>query len=320
MTTETPLWSSGFRRLYCDATAFDSFSAFHPISFKRVLPFQSPDEAVDDRNLIAAEEAHLTERSDATRRNVVDEYFRCGLLQEAEAANLRSVIDCFDTDFFELMGLVYANAGMFRCALRWYRELIKVLETQNPSLRSDEESVYASAGYCLYSLGLFEEAIAWSKSCIGPRQMADTICEALIGYEVQSDGGEILRIERSGSRTRYTLCAPEAGDVSQRVAQLKTAIHALIPFHEVYIDWVKRESPVAETQPEGYPFKVELGGGSLLRHRMNLIFATCGQADALADKGYVFEARRLLAEAAVLEPNASFVSERLRVLNLQPST
>lgn len=320
MTTETPLWSSDFKRLYCDATAFDSLSAFHPISFKRVLPFQSPDEAVDDRNLIEAEDAHLAERSDATRRGVVEAYFRCGLLPEAEATDLKSVIDYFAADFFDLMGLVYANAGMFRCALRWYRELIIELEKQNPNLRSDEESVYASVGYCLYSLGLFEEAIAWSKSCIGPYQMADTICQALLGYEVQSGGGEILRIERSGSRTRYTLGSLDPGDVSQRVAQLKTAIHALTPFHEVYIDWIDRESPGAATQPEGYPFKVELGGGSLLRHRMNLIFATCGQADALADKGYVLEAKRLLSEAAMLEPNASFVSERLRVLNHQPST
>lgn len=126
MTTETLPWSSDFKRLYCDATAFDSFSAFHPITFKRVLPFQSPDEAVDDRNLIEAEEVHLAERSDAARRNVVEEYFRCDLLPEAEATDLRSVIDYFDADFFELMGLVYANAGMFRCALRWYRELINV--------------------------------------------------------------------------------------------------------------------------------------------------------------------------------------------------
>jgi len=299
---------------------FDSFSAFHPISFKRVLPFQSPHEAVDDRNLIEAEEAHLAERCDATRRNVIEEYFRCGLLPEGEAASLRSVVDYFDTDFFDLMGLVYANAGMFRCALRWYRELIRVLETENPNLRSDEESVYASAGYCLYSLGLFEEAIGWSKSCIGPLQMADTICQALIGYEVQTDGGEILAIERSAGRTRYTLSSSEPADVSQRVARLKTAIRALAPFHEVYFDWIKRGSPAAEVQSVGYPFRVELDAGSLIRHRTNLIFAICGRADALADNGYVLEAKRLLAEAAMLEPNASFVSERLAVLNHQPFT
>ena len=315
MNAGSPLWSSDFSRLYCDATVFDSFSAFHPISFKRVLPFQAADEGMDDRNLLEAEEAHLAERSDVTRRKVVEAYFRCGLLPEAEAADLGSVIDYFDADFFELMGLVYANVGMFRCALRWYRELIRALETQNPNSRSDEESVYASAGYCLYSLGLFEEAVAWSKSCIGPRQMADTVCQALLNYEVQSLGGEMLRIERSGSRTRYTLGAPETGDESQRIDQLKTAIHALAPFHEVYVDWISGESPVAETQPEGYPFKIELDGGSLLRHRMNLIFATCGQADALAGKGYVLEAKRLLWEVEVLEPNAGFVSERLRVLN-----
>jgi len=58
-----------------------------------------------------------------------------------------------------MMGLVYANAGMFRCALRWYRERIEYLETQQPNLRSDEESVYASVGYCLYSLGLLKKPL-----------------------------------------------------------------------------------------------------------------------------------------------------------------
>jgi hypothetical protein len=34
-------------------------------------------------------------------------------------------------DFFDLMGLVYASAGMYICALRWYREFIRELEAQN---------------------------------------------------------------------------------------------------------------------------------------------------------------------------------------------
>ena len=320
MTTETPFWSSDFRRLYCDATAFDSFSALHPISFKRVLPFQSPDEAVDDRNLIAAEEAHLAERSDATRRGVVEEYVRCGLLQESEATDLKSVIDYFAADFFELMGLVYANAGMFRCALRWHRELIKELDTQNPNLRSDEEDAYASVGYCLYSLGLFEEAIAWSKSCIGPRALANVVCEALIAYEVQPVGGEIQAVERSGPRTRYTVSAIDASDAAQSVARLKEAMKVFAPFEDVYFDWIACGSPGPGVQAEGYPFKAEYDASCLLRHKMNLIFATCWQADALAERGYIPEAKRLLAEATMLEPNASFVSERLRVLDHQPST
>ena len=64
------------------------------------------------------------------------------------------------------------------------------LETQKPEPNTtpDAESVYASAGYCLYSLGLFEEAIAWSKSCIGPRQLADTVCRAMLNYEAQLPG------------------------------------------------------------------------------------------------------------------------------------
>jgi len=44
MNTDIPLLSSGFRRLYCDATVFDSLTAFHPVSFKRVLLFQSQDQ------------------------------------------------------------------------------------------------------------------------------------------------------------------------------------------------------------------------------------------------------------------------------------
>jgi hypothetical protein len=47
---------------------------------------------------------------------------------------------------------------------------------------------------------------------------------------------------------------------------------------------------------------------------MNLIFATCGQADALIKRGYLSEAKRLLSEAAMLEPAASFVQERLAAL------
>jgi len=43
----------------------------------------------------------------------------------------------------------------------------------------------------------------------------------------------------------------------------------------------------------------------------NLICATCAQADALVGRGYRLEAKRLLAEAAMLEPAASIVLERL---------
>jgi hypothetical protein len=133
MSTELPLLSSDFKRLYCDATVFDSFSAFHPISFRRVLPFQLQDSIVDDRHLIHAEEGHLAHKTDGTRRQVVDEYLRCGLLQQADAFQLQNTVDFFSSDFFEMMGLVYANAGMFRCALRWYRELIAELETKRRS-------------------------------------------------------------------------------------------------------------------------------------------------------------------------------------------
>src|SRR6266404_6027910 len=196
MTTDTPHFSDGFQRLYCDANVFGSFSVFHPISFAGVLPFQSRDLIVDDQILIQAEEAHLADRNDHTRREVIDAYVKCGMLPEVEADNVKSAIDYFGFDFFELMGMVYANAGMFICALRWYREFIAELEA-NPRSGLDSESVYASVGYCLYSLGLFAEAISWSKSCMGPRPMADALCRALINYEVEPSGGVIQTIERS---------------------------------------------------------------------------------------------------------------------------
>jgi len=151
MTTEIPPFSSGFQQMYCDAAVYDPFSALHPISFQRVLPFQAADPVVDDPRLVLAEQAHLAERNDDTRRAVVDAYLNWGLLEKESADNLKTVLALFGFDFFELMGLVYANAGMFICALRWYREFVAELET-NPRSGLDNESVYASVGYCLYAL------------------------------------------------------------------------------------------------------------------------------------------------------------------------
>ena len=314
MNNEIRHLSRGFQRLYCDATVLEPFSVLHPISFRRVLPFQPEDPVMDALHLIHAEEAHLADRNDDTRRGVIEAYCTCKLVQEVEAADLKSVIDYFAADFFELMGLVYANAGMFICALRWYRELIRDLETASPNSRSDVDSVYASVGYCLYSLGLFEEAIAWSKVCIGPRQTADAVCQALIGYEAQLAGGVIRGIERSGSRTRYSVSALEPAHANQTTTRLKAAVNAFAPFEEIYIDWVSHNLPAPAIQPDGYPFKVELDAGNLTRHKMNLLFATCGQADALVERGYVAEAKRLLLEAAMLEPEASLVWDRIKAL------
>lgn len=317
MNAEIPRFSSGFERLYCDATVFASFSAFHPISFARVLPFQSQDRVVDDPDVIQAEEAHLADKDDDTRRRIVDAYFKCGLLQEAEAVSLKDVIDFFGAEFFELMGLIYANAGIFICALRWYREFIQQLENQSSNAGSgmDSDGVYASVGYCLYSLGLFEEAISWSKSCIGPHQASDLVCRTLIGYEAQLAGGTIVAVERAGTRTRYTVGAPvEGAQASEATARLKTAIKALAPFEDIYMDWLSRDAPPPEIQADGYPFRVERDAGDLPRHKMNLIFAICCQADALVERGLVAEAKRLLFEAAMLEPEATFVWERLKML------
>ena len=313
MKTDIPPFSNGFQQLYCDATLFDPFSALHPISFRRVLPFQAGDTVVDDPRLAGAEHAHLAERSDETRRAVVDAYFECGLLEKEDADNLKSVIDLYGFEFFELMGLIYANAGSFICALRWYREFVAELET-NPRSGLDNESVYASVGYCLYALGLFPEAISWSKSCIGPRPTADAVCQALINYEAELAGGAIRSVECAASRTRYTVNAFEEAHASQTAPRLKATLTAFAPFQEIYIDWVNHDAPAPEVEPDGYPFRVERDASSLPRHKMNLIFATCGQADALVERGFTAEARRLLYEAALLEPGATIVWDRIKAL------
>lgn len=314
MNTDPLHLSDGFQWLYCDVAVFDAFSAWHPISFRRVLPFQAQHPVVDDPRVIAAEEAHLAARNDESRRGVVEAYRQCGLLSEEDADNLSPVVDYYGADFFELMGEVYANAGMFICALRWYREFIVELETRHPDSASDTESVYASVGYCLFSLGLFEEAIAWSKSCIGPRQMADTVGRTLIGYEAQELGGVIQAVDRAGPRTRYVVSAPDPAYASQFAPRLKAAMQAVAPFQEFYIDWIGPDTPAPEIQPDGYPFQVERDARNLTRHRMNLIFAIGWHADALIARGYVGEARRLLFEAAMLEPEAGFIQARIGAL------
>jgi hypothetical protein len=305
--------SPAFQALYCDPLVFASFSDFHPISFARVLPFQVNDVVMDDHQLLVAEEALLAGASEETRLRVLEGFLQCRLLSSEEVENLRPVIDFFEADFFEFMGVIYANARRFRCALRWHRELVRHLESvPNAGLRTDCESVYASVGYCLYALGLFEEAIAWSKACIGPRQVADTVSRALIGYEAGPGGGALQTIQRVGSRVRYTVSAFDAAFTSQSTPRLKEAMKAVAPFHEVYMDWVTPEWKAPEQV--GYPFEPEFDATTLVRHRMNLIFATCGRADVLMAKGFLEEAKRLLHEVMVMEPAAECVSERIRLL------
>jgi hypothetical protein len=93
MATDLPLFSEGFQRLYCDPSVFASFSTFHPISFVRVLPFQSQDRVLDDARLIRAEAAHLVNQNDQTRREVIEAYGQCDLLSAAEADNVKTAID-----------------------------------------------------------------------------------------------------------------------------------------------------------------------------------------------------------------------------------
>src|SRR5215469_7644148 len=124
MKTETAVLSGDFQRLYCDASVFGGFSTLHPISFTRVLPFQAEDPVVDDARLIAAEMAYLSDPNGATGLAVVEALGQCSLLSAEDIAGLKPELDNVDGDFFEYVGDVYANAGMFICALRWYRECI----------------------------------------------------------------------------------------------------------------------------------------------------------------------------------------------------
>jgi tetratricopeptide (TPR) repeat protein len=316
MNTETSRLSPEFARLYCDPAAYDWYSILHPVNLRRVLPFQPEDEVVDDAGLLCAENAHLAERNDDTRRAIVEAYARCELLPEEEAANLKSAIDFFDTDFFELMGLLYANAGMFKCALRWYREQITELEANRPNSRSDSEGVYASVGYCLYALGMFEEAISWTKSCIGPRPVMDAVSRALIGYEAEAQGGALYSVERSGPGTRFTFTTPDPdpGHARSAVLRLKGAIQKFAPFQNILMDWSPQNSTDPGPRPEGNPFRRESDGGSLPRHKMNWIFSACCQADVLVERRCVAEAGRVLTEAAMLEPAADIIQERLQGL------
>lgn len=314
MTTPNRSFSDGFQRLYCDASVFAGFSSLHPVSFARVLPFQAEDPVADYQPLIDAEIAYLAAQNDDTRRRVIEAYSQCGLLPAADAANLTSVDSDFDEDFFETMGTTYANNGMSICALRWYRENIASLEADERTLRSDTEGVYASIGYCLYSLGLYPEAIAWSKCCIGPGQLADTVCRALLGYESQLGTGAIRGVERVGPNTRYLVAAFDPAAAAQAEPRIKTAMSAMAPFLNIYLDWLNADAPALEIQPEGYPFNAERESGNLTRHRTNLIFATCAQADELSGKGFAAEAKRMLYEVAMLEPEAAMVRDRINAL------
>lgn len=271
-----PSLSNEFQQLYCDAAIYENFSAQHPISFKRVLPFQPQDSVVDDQRLLDAESAHLASQNNDTRVAVVDAYALCGLMSAEDTANLKSAIDYFEgSDFFDVMGLVYGNAGMFICALRWYRERIVEFETKDPEWRSDDMGVHASVGYSLYALGMFEESIAWTKSCAGPRLVADTVCRALIEFEAQPAGGMQLITERAAGRVRYTVIVPDPASFVNNLERLKSGLKSVAPYQESYFDVATGRLPAAESQ-EGYPFSIERDSSNFIRHKMNLLFALCG--------------------------------------------
>ena len=321
------MFSEAFQRLYCDSTVYDPFSRLHPISFARVLPFQPDDPVLDDPALLGAEAAQLVGRNELTRGEVLDAYAQCGLLSPEEAAGVKSGIDFYDgAEFFDLMGLVYANAGMYICALRWYRELIRELEAPRPSSGPgiDDEDVHASTGYCLYALGLFEEAIAWTKSCAGARLLADAQCETLLDCEAQQAGGRLQAVERAAGRTRYTLSASDPAQASQATPRLKVALKTFAPLQEFYVNWVGTDASFpscldsdaspAESEPLFDPIKIVLEGSDLPRHKLNLLFAGYARAEALIETGDILQAKQLLIETVLVEPAAVFIQERLKTL------
>lgn len=317
MQTEPPIFSEEFRRLYCDPSVFETFSTLHPVNFGCILPFQAGDPVADNPLLLAAETSHLANRNDMTRLAVVDALGECGLLSPSDAANMRAIVDYWDSEldaeFFEFMGEVYANSGMFICALRWYRELIAELEGKHLDLVSNFQGVYASVGYCLYSLDLYPEAITWSKSCTGSRQTVDTVIRALIDYETQLSGATLQSVERAANHTRYTVIGDfDDEQMKQVVPRLEQALSWFRSIQESDIDWIRSDTPAPEHSPDGYPFGVERDIGTMIRHRMNLIFALCAQADELTERGYLASAKELLLEAALLEPRAEFIQDRLR--------
>jgi hypothetical protein len=307
MHAEPRILSNEFLRLYGDAGVFENFSKLHPICFHRVLPFQAADAVIDDIRLLAAEAAHLAEPNAATRLAVLEAFRQCGLLSAEEMLHMRSALEDLGADFFEFMGEAYANANLFICALRWYLEWIEVLETQTPNARSDTEDVYASVGYCLYSLGLFNEAITWTKSCVGPGLLADLVGAALTDFQAQLAGGRLLATERAGGRTRYVASTQASEFTNECTPRLKSALNDLIPFQESYLSWLAADAPVPAMPSEGYPFRVVLSSNPLLRHKMNLLFALAAQATDLAGAGRIAESERLWQEIAMLEPQAERV-------------
>lgn len=316
MNSETTPLSEAFQRLYCDTAVFENFSAWHPISFARVLPFQAADLVIDDPQLLTAEVTYLTKPNSGNRLGVLEAFVQCGVLSPEDLGNLKLIVDDFGADFFDFMGETYANAGIFICALRWHREYLAVLEAQAPGVRSDAEDAYASVGYCLYALGLFAEAIAWTKSCIGPDLMEMTIGGVLTDYQAQCFGGRLLATERAVNRTRFTASTAQDAEVTRQGAlQLKAAMKRFAPFQEVYFDWISADAPAPQKPAASYPFRFELDNGCLPRHKMNLLFSLCGQADELFTCGFAVQAKRLLQEASLLEPQAGFVQEKLKALS-----
>jgi hypothetical protein len=74
------------------------------------------------------------------------------------------------------------------------------------------------------------------------------------------------------------------------------------------------DTPVPPKLAESSPFKCESDGGCLPQHKMNLLFAMVAQSDYLSECGNKAESRRLLQEAALLEPQADFIQERLKAI------
>src|SRR5262249_38773300 len=146
------------------------------------------------------------------------------------------------------------------------------LEARRPKTLSDTESVYASVGYCLYSLGLYPEGITWSKSCIGARQTVEMMSRMLIEYELQQHGGSIRGVERAANRTRYTVSASDSAQASLLAQRLKETLNAFAPIQDTYIDWRNPDATLPGPRFDDNSILNHQLFEPLARHHMNLIF------------------------------------------------
>lgn len=312
-----PLFSPDFTQIYCDDKSFRSFSYLHPINLGGVLPFKKKDRILDEPSVVRAEVDLLENPSNDTRAKVISAYTSENFLDDATAKGLLEFIDFFDTDFYELIGELYSNAGMFRCALRWYHEYIRQTETTE-NTASDLDAAYASVGYCLYSLGLYSECIAWTKSCMGAWPFFDSIAKAVLRTHFGIREKVEVKTERAWNSTLWTVRGrfkpSELERFSVRAERIAEFLQTVIPRHRVRVNVEDNYPGPFTSESHGYPFNPHFDGNPSSRHKMNFLISSFSFAEVLVANGQTAEATGLLREALEIEPEAVFVRKKLETL------